>query len=99
MKLLPVAAGILLLASHETRDVCGDLQSREERSPRRRLVAVALNICVLVVGTKLQIFSATATRRSEEHTSELQSLTKLVCRLQLEKIYEGGVCRVGSPEE
>src|SRR5437016_10220739 len=27
----------------------------------------------------------TAGRRSEEHTSELQSLTKLVCRLLLEK--------------
>src|SRR5262249_57101519 len=29
--------------------------------------------------------SARAARRSEEHTSELQSLTKLVCRLLLEK--------------
>src|SRR5438093_2680755 len=29
--------------------------------------------------------SATTSRRSEEHTSELQSLTNLVCRLLLEK--------------
>src|SRR5438046_4020266 len=29
--------------------------------------------------------SATAAMRSEEHTSELQSLTNLVCRLLLEK--------------
>src|SRR5437016_8126360 len=29
--------------------------------------------------------SSTRTRRSEEHTSELQSLTNLVCRLLLEK--------------
>ena len=28
---------------------------------------------------------ATASSRSEEHTSELQSLTNLVCRLLLEK--------------
>src|SRR5262249_62048319 len=30
-------------------------------------------------------FSATIKQRSEEHTSELQSLTNLVCRLLLEK--------------
>src|SRR5258706_2846662 len=29
--------------------------------------------------------AGSATRRSEEHTSELQSLTNLVCRLLLEK--------------
>src|SRR5438093_8504855 len=35
---------------------------------------------------RLAKLSATATeRRSEEHTSELQSLTNLVCRLLLEK--------------
>ena len=30
-------------------------------------------------------FGAGSTKRSEEHTSELQSLTNLVCRLLLEK--------------
>src|SRR5258706_654755 len=36
-------------------------------------------------------------RRSEEHTSELQSLTNLVCRLLLEKKKDkgfDGICRV-----
>src|SRR5438093_6738486 len=33
----------------------------------------------------LSIVGTSATRRSEEHTSELQSLTNLVCRLLLEK--------------
>src|ERR1039458_6553203 len=32
-------------------------------------------------------------RRSEEHTSELQSLRHLVCRLLLEKKNKRGVCR------
>src|SRR5437016_10284691 len=32
---------------------------------------------------------AWSTRRSEEHTSELQSLTNLVCRLLLEKKKQG----------
>ena len=31
------------------------------------------------------VFDETGEFRSEEHTSELQSLTKLVCRLLLEK--------------
>src|SRR5437016_6445173 len=31
------------------------------------------------------VWQCTATQRSEEHTSELQSLTNLVCRLLLEK--------------
>src|SRR5438046_4942914 len=31
------------------------------------------------------MFASPAKRRSEEHTSELQSLTNLVCRLLLEK--------------
>src|SRR5262249_57188382 len=34
---------------------------------------------------KLRYVPASPSRRSEEHTSELQSLTNLVCRLLLEK--------------
>src|SRR5438093_9424628 len=33
----------------------------------------------------LRVFTTRAAPRSEEHTSELQSLTNLVCRLLLEK--------------
>src|SRR5438093_5067670 len=35
--------------------------------------------------TRRQMLDAVAKLRSEEHTSELQSLTNLVCRLLLEK--------------
>src|SRR5262245_63529758 len=45
------------------------------RSWRLQIVAVAVAI----------VAAATATIRSEEHTSELQSLRHLVCRLLLEK--------------
>src|SRR5438093_5016925 len=37
-------------------------------------------------------------RRSEEHTSELQSLTNLVCRLLLEKKNGGGTYHSGRGE-
>src|SRR5438046_9214198 len=43
------------------------------RTPVRR--------CVRLIHTRM----LTSTMRSEEHTSELQSLTNLVCRLLLEK--------------
>src|SRR2546425_8311752 len=36
-------------------------------------------------GARVAGFNGTALRRSEEHTSELQSLAYLVCRLLLEK--------------
>src|SRR5437016_7970446 len=40
------------------------------------------------------------TRRSEEHTSELQSLTNLVCRLLLEKKKERHrCCQLDHPEQ
>src|SRR5205814_2912303 len=39
-------------------------------------------------------WSSAATRRSEEHTSELQSLRHLVCRLLLEKKKEARGARV-----
>src|SRR5258706_216045 len=35
--------------------------------------------------SKIRVWGLSRTRRSEEHTSELQSLTNLVCRLLLEK--------------
>src|SRR5438046_5401529 len=46
----------------------------------RTLLTFGLGVCVLGLVFGLVIFS-----RSEEHTSELQSLTNLVCRLLLEK--------------
>src|SRR5205823_8840135 len=40
--------------------------------------------CKLHVGI-VSVFNCASSRRSEEHTSELQSLAYLVCRLLLEK--------------
>src|SRR2546425_9663419 len=37
--------------------------------------------------------------RSEEHTSELQSLAYLVCRLLLEKKKKSNDCRLGRPDD
>src|SRR5262249_21040775 len=43
-------------------------------------------------------FRATSGNRSEEHTSELQSLTNLVCRLLLEKKNEAGGAHIHTPD-
>src|SRR5688572_31028001 len=40
---------------------------------------------LLVVGFALAVLAACSLERSEEHTSELQSQSNLVCRLLLEK--------------
>src|SRR3712207_9025475 len=55
--------------------------ARQEDGPRR------LGICRAAArgGRKLRRSAAAAYRRSEEHTSELQSRQYLVCRLLLEK--------------
>src|SRR5258706_10284569 len=53
------------------------------------IVAMRSRISVLIIGEERVPanpgIKARTTRRSEEHTSELQSLTNLVCRLLLEK--------------
>src|SRR5690625_5774349 len=41
--------------------------------------------CVTILGAKVQLIDSMAERRSEEHTSELQSRGHLVCRLLREK--------------
>src|SRR5262249_62042298 len=51
------------------------------------VAALARRACLFVTGDTgpAHIAGALGTPRSEEHTSELQSLTNLVCRLLLEK--------------
>src|SRR5947207_5902856 len=48
-------------------------------------VHVRRDSCDIWVGTQVPTFTRTAAVRSEEHTSELQSHSDLVCRLLLEK--------------
>src|SRR5438046_790408 len=60
------------------------------RNPRRGMVLVALagpGMNLLLAGLSALAFRSLLSLhiRSEEHTSELQSLTNLVCRLLLEK--------------
>src|SRR5437016_10138402 len=51
----------------------------------REMVAVMAESMTSVAVALRMVRKCSRTRRSEEHTSELQSLTKLVCRLLLEK--------------
>src|SRR5262249_57250565 len=75
------------LAQHE-RD-----HDRTGADARQREIAVDVHTCIQHVGrlepelAPLRVGMAIerGERRSEEHTSELQSLTNLVCRLLLEK--------------
>src|SRR5258706_4847439 len=53
-----------------------------------RLGLILISILVVLLffnWRRLRIVASSQTSRSEEHTSELQSLTNLVCRLLLEK--------------
>src|SRR2546430_6723613 len=67
-------------------DVCSsDLQrqtAHKSRSQGRTYSGRARNWCF---SRMISTNAATASRRSEEHTSELQSQSNLVCRLLLEK--------------
>src|SRR2546425_6805463 len=74
------------------RSGSGRRGSSDNDARRRR--AIPPNLCVFASGTaprrRLHIGDATGGKRrrgarSEEHTSELQSLAYLVCRLLLEK--------------
>src|SRR5262249_61915582 len=54
-------------------------------SYRRRAPLIELRPFALVLGRREEYRRLLRCWRSEEHTSELQSLTNLVCRLLLEK--------------
>src|SRR5437016_14557726 len=68
------------------RDLAGELR-RGERRPAPDRPAVELRISVRREARERadELLGQRAGVRSEEHTSELQSLTNLVCRLLLEK--------------
>src|SRR5438046_8532843 len=52
---------------------------------RHKATTVRFTGSIVRVSTDLSLSGSAAGVRSEEHTSELQSLTNLVCRLLLEK--------------
>src|SRR5687767_15382112 len=59
-------------------------QNRGARAARRQLAAPGRLPCGTGTGRRFQAGAGAGGRRSEEHTSELQSLAYLVCRLLLE---------------
>src|SRR3712207_8294987 len=63
----------------------GSLLAFNDARPRTRIVLPAPGAPLLEV----MVTPATLPARSEEHTSELQSRQYLVCRLLLEKKYNG----------
>src|SRR5437016_5106908 len=77
----------------ECREECRKQQiSWTNRSIKRKpwhgvvlILRSAWNVLDCSAGSYPRVRSWVNTRRSEEHTSELQSLTNLVCRLLLEK--------------
>src|SRR5262249_59735992 len=60
------------------------LAEAEDRAHRSRDRVFLVSLVVLVIGIILAALQGVQLARSEEHTSELQSLTNLVCRLLLE---------------
>src|SRR5688572_32097991 len=77
------ARGALQLAQPAGGIAGRDLAQRQSRSLHRVLVGVA----GLALGIRRErgLEAALQKQRSEEHTSELQSQSNLVCRLLLEK--------------
>src|SRR5438045_7951282 len=64
----------------------GDLTAHRERQITDLRIARRSSACARLAGeANHRIAGATQSIRSEEHTSELQSLRHLVCRLLLEK--------------
>src|SRR5262249_60371649 len=74
---LPILAAKRILVLAQRGPLAHQVQVRGQAPGVNRLEHVVLQHEVLGVGPVV--------RRSEEHTSELQSLTNLVCRLLLEK--------------
>src|SRR5438046_6280379 len=83
---LPPTADIYTLSLHDALPICRNCralsQSRSSSWPQSlRPLAAGLRR----TSSHRDCHSSACDRRSEEHTSELQSLTNLVCRLLLEK--------------
>src|SRR2546427_9052799 len=70
---------IYTLSLHDALPIstCGASSASGRRTKRR--------LCISGWGTFRDLVSTTSLKRSEEHTSELQSQSNLVCRLLLEK--------------
>src|SRR5258706_7997548 len=77
---------IYTLSLHDALPICSQFNPQPAAAAEPSWLgsrAVALAALLLVAG--IGVWSLRTLPRSEEHTSELQSLTNLVCRLLLEK--------------
>src|SRR5438046_7348404 len=75
------SSDLLLLAIAAMQPQCGTRSVLAKRFGMDVVIAIDASNSMLAMTTSI---------RSEEHTSELQSLTTLVCRLLLEKKYDRG---------
>src|ERR1035438_9042403 len=73
----------------DERIMLPSLYWREAVRTRRGALATCYHganpMCLAIPGKVAELYQAGGVSRSEEHTSELQSLRHLVCRLLLEK--------------
>src|SRR2546425_8957403 len=79
---------IYTLSLHDALPICGRAGLRKAspgQSPTDRCRADCFHRARRVAGLRNPDEATPASARSEEHTSELQSLAYLVCRLLLEK--------------
>src|SRR5205085_11047929 len=84
---LLAAAGILTLSLHDALPISAQADERTGGAGKRELVADVgdeIGQC-LIHARQILAREAALHVRSEEHTSELQSQSNLVCRLLLEK--------------
>src|SRR5258708_21353339 len=67
------------------RSACWRNRQRLQARRYAHMWTICSRCCRFFVATSREVRASCSTRRSEEHTSELQSPDHLVCRLLLEK--------------
>src|SRR5438093_9914652 len=78
-------SAMLGLSAAQIRSFASKGFLQPERGPRGELRFGFHDLVILRTAGELAAAKVPQRKRSEEHTSELQSLTNLVCRLLLEK--------------
>src|SRR2546426_5026155 len=77
---------IYTLSLHDALPICSEMASETGVADDELLMAIPSRVPPRVIeGPGLAVSDADNEKRSEEHTSELQSPCNLVCRLLLEK--------------
>src|SRR2546425_1527674 len=93
---------IYTLSLHDALPIClNDGRNQVSGRTHRDLTPTRpCKVCVLLTGSiKSGLLIEPVRSRSEEHTSELQSLAYLVCRLLLEKKKKKNAYPISSPDQ